>query len=154
MRRRELQIKWAITNRVEESGPIEPYGSLIRGPVDLTRYLAPWAGEPQECVVLLALDARMKLIGHKEISRGDTSSCIMPLTALCRAAVMSGATAVILAHNHPSGDTTPSEADITVTLQAKAALLMLEIPLLDHVIVGIDTNGKQVHTSLRDKNLF
>ena len=153
MRRRELKITWRVTNHVAE-GETPAYGSVMRGPADAVRYLSNWAAEAQEVFVLLVLDARMKIIGHAEVGRGGISSAPVSVTALCRAAVMSGGAAVIVAHNHPSGDTTPSEPDRAVTAQLKKALEILEIPLLDHIIVGIDQSGNVCHTSFRDAGRF
>lgn len=151
MQRRELQIKWKVTRDAEVNEPTAPpYGAVIRGPTDLVRYLSPWAGETQECFVLLALNAHMKIIGHREISRGTATSCAVPMVDVARAAILSGAAAVIVAHNHPSGDIRPSEADRAITRQLQRMLSMLEIPLLDHVIIGLADDATVRHYSFRD----
>lgn len=154
MRRRELRISWKVTNEVHEGGPVEPYGGPLRGPLGTVRYLARWAGEIQEVFIVLFLDNKMKIIGHQEVGRGGGASCPVSTAAVCRAAVASGAAAIIVAHNHPSGDVTPSDADVTVTLNLRRLCEALETPLLDHVIVGVSPTGMVVHKSLRDLGLM
>jgi len=91
--------------------------------------------------------ARMK--GHLIVTHGTMDTCLVHPREVFRAAVVSSAAALILMHNHPSNDPTPSEADIKVTRDLIRAGQLLHIEVLDHVIVG---NPK--HNSLRELGHF
>lgn len=133
----------------EEQGP-EYQAGPVRGPVDLVKYLSWWAGEAQEVLIVILLDARMRIIGHKEVGRGGTSSCPINKQEVLRAALMGGATCIILAHNHPSGDPTPSQDDKDATMAIKQACEVIDIPLLDHLVIALDGEGQTIHRSLRE----
>lgn len=153
MKRRELQVKWVVRDVVEPINGVE-YGGLMRGSQDTVPYLAPWAGELQEVFIVLLLNAHMKVIGHKEVGRGTATTCPTDVSAIFRAAVVGNASSIIVAHNHPSGDVTPSVADITVTANIKKAGEILEIPLLDHIVFGLAPDGKVISRSLREQGLM
>lgn len=150
--RRELVTSWELRERIEIGGQplLEPI--VLRGPAGLLPYLKPWAGLPDEHLIVVALDSRMKLMGHAVVSIGTGSSTPASALAVTRAAVMSGAAAVIIAHNHPSGNVEPSSDDIDVTRRLVTASMAVEVPLLDHIIVGIDPHGGAYrHTSLKER---
>ena len=67
-----------------------------------------------------------------------------------KAAIVQGASAILFMHNHPSGDTGPSESDVTITRELVRAGVILKIPLLDHIIIGDKTNLYPGWLSLRD----
>ncbi len=92
---------------------------------------------------VLFLDSRNRLIADEVQSRGTVNQTPIFPREIARRALELDATAVVLVHNHPSGDPTPSGADIAVTGEVKAAVGALGIVLHDHVIVG---NGE--HASL------
>jgi DNA repair protein RadC len=74
--------------------------------------------------------------GLHVISIGHATSCLVHPREVLRPAIMENATAIIVAHNHPSGDPQPSPADIQTTRKLKAACDIMEISFLDHVIIG------------------
>lgn len=94
--------------------------------------------EDGEVFWLLALDAQHRLAtpGPVVITRDILNSSLVHPREVFRVAIVVGAAGVILAHNHPSGDPTPSADDRVVTEQLVAAGRLLDIPVLDHVIVG------------------
>lgn len=94
--------------------------------------------EATESLVVLMLDAQNKVIGNAPviISRGLVNGSLSHPREVFRPAIAAGAVSIILAHNHPSGDTTPSAEDRHVTRQIYEAGKLLCIPLLDHVIIG------------------
>lgn len=98
---------------------------------------------------VLYLDRRNRLIGDEVQQQGTIDHTPVYPREVARRALEMGAAAVILAHNHPSGDPTPSGADIEMTGQIKAALSTLNITLHDHVIVG-----GQDHASFRSLGLL
>ena len=111
----------------------------IRSPRDVYAYMAPY-GEREVCEAfwILPLDSQHRLIGAGPtvITRGIlNSSLVHPREVFC-AAIVASAAAVILSHNHPSGDPAPSSDDRLVTEQLVAAGRLLDIPVHDHVILG------------------
>ena len=89
-----------------------------------------------ECLVTLMLNTRRRIKGHQLLTIGTVDTLLVDARAVFRAPVIAGAAAVILMHNHPSGEPQPSEADIKVTRDLIRAGQILKIDVLDHVIVG------------------
>jgi DNA repair protein RadC len=94
------------------------------------------AALPQEHVRALLLDARARLIHVVEVYKGTVSGVNVRLAELFRPAIVAGAVQVVLVHNHPSGDPTPSEADFALTRAASAAGDALGVRVVDHVVVA------------------
>ncbi|NJN64279.1 MAG: JAB domain-containing protein [Acidobacteria bacterium] len=91
---------------------------------------------PTERVVAVLLNTKNKPIGLVTCAQGGTSSCALACADVFRPALVAGAPAMILAHNHPSGDVAPSADDIALTSRLVAAAEILGVRILDHVIVG------------------
>jgi DNA repair protein RadC len=89
-----------------------------------------------EVFVLLMLDARNRLIEARELFRGTLSQTVVYPREVVKAALISNAAAVILAHNHPSGLAEPSQADRMLTDALKRALGTVDVPVLDHLVVA------------------
>ena len=85
---------------------------------------------------IIFLNARNRIIGEEVQQRGSVNAVAIHPGEVMRAAVLKGATSLILVHNHPSGDVTPSRADIEVTKKIAEALAAVEIRLIDHFIVS------------------
>lgn len=112
-------------------------GARIRGPADVHRLLGPAVRDlAQEEFHALLLDTRRRRLQDVLVSRGTADASLVHPREVFRAAVATGAAALILVHNHPSGDPTPSSEDRSVTRQLREAGRTLGIPVLDHVIVG------------------
>jgi DNA repair protein RadC len=90
----------------------------------------------QEHFVLLALDTKKRITGYKVISTGTLNSSLVHPRDVFRAAILLGAASFIVAHNHPSNDTTPSEEDLQVTRRLEEAGKLMGIPLVDQIILG------------------
>lgn len=84
----------------------------------------------------LYLDARMRLIAHRALTRGSEDATVVDPRQVFRPAVQIGANRVVVAHNHPSGDPTPSELDRQVTRRLSAAGRLLGLELIDHLVFG------------------
>lgn len=98
----------------------------------------------------LLLNSRRRLIRVKRLSTGTLSEVTIHPREVYRAAIIANAAAVVVAHNHPSGDPTPSEADIRTTRELLRAGQLLRIELLDHLILGLPTVERpQDYVSLR-----
>ena len=90
----------------------------------------------EEYLYSICLDTKGHLIGCFEVSHGTINSSLASPREIYQKALMLGAVSIILTHNHPSGDPTPSAEDINLTKQVKQAGEMIGIPLLDHLIVS------------------
>jgi DNA repair protein RadC len=105
----------------------------------------PYFNQECECFVVLLLNTRRRVKGHHVVSVGTMDTILVHPREVFRLAIMTAASAVVLMHNHPSGDATPSEADIKVTRDLIRAGQLLKIEVLDHVIMG-----NPGHVSLRE----
>jgi DNA repair protein RadC len=100
-------------------------------------YLAPVAaGLEIEKFWVLCLNRKNRLLKRIEITSGTAANTLVHPREVFRAAIREGATAIICAHNHPSGDPAPSGADLQVTRQLREAAKIVDIILIDHVIIG------------------
>lgn len=114
-----------------------PDDDPIRGPADVYRRMAPRLRDlPQEEFHALLLNTRHRVVREVAVTRGILDASLIHPREVFRAAVAESAAAVILVHNHPSGDPTPSAEDRAVTRQLRDAGRALGIPVLDHVVVG------------------
>jgi DNA repair protein RadC len=92
----------------------------------------------QERFIALLLDVRHRLLAVVTVAEGGLTACVVDPRVLFAAALVSGANAVLVAHNHPSGDPSPSAEDLDLTRQLVQAGAVLRLPVLDHVVVGGD----------------
>jgi DNA repair protein RadC len=102
----------------------------------LERLEAPLVGLEEEELHVLALDNRSRLLGHFIAARGGANQVYVSPKDLFRRLVRLGATSAIVAHNHPSGDPTPSEADTELTSRLAEAGRILGVALVDHVVIA------------------
>jgi len=108
-----------------------------------------------EMLQVLLLNTRRRLIRVEEIADGTVDTLLVHAREVFRHAISANASAIILAHNHPSGDPTPSEADIKVTRDLIRAGQLLKIDVLDHVIIGRATEGRvKDYASLKELGYF
>ena len=112
-------------------------------------YMEDLRHEEQENVILLMLDTKGALIAEKTISVGTVNSSAVSPREIFLTALANRAVSIVLLHNHPSGDPTPSAEDILLTERVCECGNMLGIRLLDHVVIG---DGRAV--SLREQKLF
>jgi DNA repair protein RadC len=104
-----------------------------------------------ETLQVLLLNTRNKLIRVEDISDGTLDTILVHPREVFKSAIAANAHAIVLAHNHPSGDPTPSEADIKVTRDLIRAGQLLKIEVIDHVIIGRATSGRaKDYASLRE----
>ena len=100
-------------------------------------YLLPlFEGKKRETVYQLCLDQKGKLLACKCLGEGGASAASLEIRQVVENAILTSASAVILAHNHPSGIALPSREDYDVTDRAKAALATIGVTLMDHIIVA------------------
>jgi DNA repair protein RadC len=122
---------------------------VVRSPADVAQLLmAEMAHLEQEHFRVLYLDTRNRLLDIETVYVGSLNASHIRVGEVFRDAVKRNCAAIIVAHNHPSGDPTPSPEDVEVTRQLVAAGNLLDIEVLDHLIIG-----QQRFVSLRERGL-
>ncbi len=150
--RRNLHVlnELAVRYEVETDPGRADEGPAITSPEDVHRLLGAEMGALcQEQVRVLLLDRRNRVVGQRVIYQGNAYSTVVRPAEVLRPAVVEGVPNLIVAHNHPSGDPSPSPQDINVTKELVQAAKLLGLQLLDHVVIG---NGEAV--SLKDRGLL
>jgi DNA repair protein RadC len=118
------------------AGRLAP-GSAIRGPADVFRHFHPRLRHAvQERFFVVLLDGRHRVVRHELVSQGTLTASLVHPREVFRPALREGAAAVLLVHNHPSGDPTPSREDREITERLVRAGELLGVPVLDHVVVA------------------
>ena len=108
-----------------------------------------------ECFQVVLLNTRRRLIRIEKISQGTLDTILVHPREVFKMAIAANASAIVLVHNHPSGDPTPSEADVKVTRDLIRAGQLLKIEVLDHVILGRRTESRpRDYASLRELGHF
>jgi DNA repair protein RadC len=108
-----------------------------------------------ETLQVLLLNTRRRLIRIEEISNGTLDTILVHPREVFKSAIAANAAAMILVHNHPSGDPTPSEADVKVTRDLIRAGQLLKIEVIDHIIIGRATTERaKEYSSLRELGYF
>jgi DNA repair protein RadC len=130
MRVYEASINYTLVQLGDET--------LVSTPDQVVDYLkSAFATHPmQESFWGIMLDRRNRAIGRVMISLGTLTSCLVHPREVFKPAILASAAAIIVAHNHPSGDPSPSSADIKITRQLRDASTIMGIDLLDHIVVG------------------
>jgi DNA repair protein RadC len=112
-------------------------GEVLTDPASAGRYFSQrLRGHGHEVFAVLFLDTRHRALTFEELFRGTVDGAEVHPREVVRRALSHNAAAVIVGHNHPSGDTEPSAADRAVTARLKQALALVEVRLLDHFVVG------------------
>lgn len=143
-----LQAALELGRRANQSAPADR--RLIRSPSDAADLLlAEMSQLVQEELWVLVLDARSRVITVEKVYRGNVSSSIVRPAEVFREAVRRTAPAILIAHNHPSHDPSPSPNDLDVTRDLIAAGRLLGITLRDHLIIG----GGSRYVSLKERGV-
>jgi DNA repair protein RadC len=108
----------------------------VTSPRDVANLLSAMALLDQEHLRVVMLNTRNHVMAVREIYQGNVNSAVVRIAEVFRDPIRDACTAIILVHNHPSGDPTPSQDDISLTAQIYEAGKLLSIELLDHVIIG------------------
>ena len=142
--------------RVVLSGDTGQHDSVVcetpRQVVDYWRLhiaTAPHFTPECECMAVLLLNTRKRVKGHQLLSIGTMDTILVHPREVFRCAIIAAAACIVVIHNHPSGESTPSEADIKVTRDLIRAGQLLKIELIDHVVIG-----NRNHSSLRELGYF
>jgi len=135
MRLRELTIRYAV-RKTDDGAPVVIGRTLIRPSESASAWMTLLGDEPAEVFGMLCLTTKYRVIAYHEVGRGTLDSVLVNPREVFRAALLANAAAVVVGHNHPSGDPTPSPDDLDVTRRLAAAGEVLGIPVVDHIIVG------------------
>ncbi|HHE71177.1 MAG TPA: JAB domain-containing protein [Chloroflexi bacterium] len=121
----------------------------IRSPGDAARVLMPALGYlEQEQFAVLYLDTRNRVMAQEMLYKGSLNTSLVRIAEVFRGAVRRNCAALIVAHNHPSGDPSPSPEDVALTRRLIEAGKLLEIDVLDHLVIG-----QNRYVSLRERAL-
>jgi len=108
----------------------------------------------REILKVLLLDTKLRLIADVKIAEGSLNECIAHPREVLLPAVVRKAYAILVMHNHPSGDPAPSQADLALTRRIREAAEIFQITLIDHVIVGSAEGGRQPYFSFREAGVL
>ena len=142
----ELAVRYDVATRPE--GPEDP--PAINCPEDVRKLLGPeMSGLAQEQLRVLLLNTRNLVVGQRVVYQGNVNSSMIRPAEVLRPAVMEAVPSIIISHNHPSTDPTPSPEDAAITREIAQAGKLLGIELLDHVVIGGDR-----FVSLKERGLM
>jgi len=145
-RKTRLIAAMELFNRLDRKKEVK----VIHGPEDVFKYAYPYfRGLMQEHFSVMLLNTKNHILGIENISVGSLTASIVHPREVFAKALNKCAAAIILLHNHPSGDPTPSREDIQVTTRMVKAGKVMDIPVLDHVILGDNQ-----FTSLKEKGML
>jgi len=131
----QIAACFEISRRLENYKPEPKY--KISGPEDVYRRLYPYMREnKRESFIELCLDTKNQVIRETTISIGSLNANVVHPREVFREALANSAASIIVAHNHPSGDPTPSREDIEITKKLSETGNIMGITVLDHVIIG------------------
>ena len=149
-----LVAAFALARRMEQERREE--SPVLDNPVTVVNFMRESNRlKNVEAFQVLLLNARKKLIRVEEVSEGTLDTILVHPREVFRAAISANAAAIVLIHNHPSGDPTPSDADIKVTRDLIRAGQLLKIDVVDHVIIGCATAARtKDYSSLRELGYF
>lgn len=135
MRLRELHV----TYRVREDMPVLGERQRIGAPRQVAGLLRPiLESEPVEVFGVLCLTTKHRPLAWHELSRGTLDATLVHAREVFKVAFLANAAAIVIAHNHPSGDSEPSGDDVSITRRLSEAGKLLGVELLDHLIIGHD----------------
>jgi len=127
---------YTVNLKLERSAGYKPI--KLAHAMDVYRFLKPLQDEAREVFLSLMMDNLHNVVGVYEVGKGGTESAPASCFEVIKAALMANSRNIVLAHNHPGGDTEPSSHDITLTEKYQKMLNMMEMNLLDHVIIGYE----------------
>ena len=135
MKLRELTVRYSV-KKTDAGQPV-----IMGRAMNTPRESAPVVmtvlrDEPGEVFAIICLSTKHRVIAYHEVSRGTLDATLVHPREVFKAALLANAAAIILTHNHPSGDPTPSADDVGLTRRLVEAGTLLGVDVLDHIIVG------------------
>lgn len=114
----------------------KPLGRAVLGPLEIREAFDFLVDRTREHLIVVYLDAKLRIVGYETAAVGAGNRVSVALPDLLRGAIVAGADRVVLLHNHPSGDETPSADDIALTKGAWRVFRSVGIVLVDHIVLG------------------
>ena len=143
----QIMAALELGRRLMAEAPQERY--QIRSPADAAHLLLPMIGhKPQENFVVMYLDTRNRVLEHEILYKGSLNTSLVRVSEVFRGAVRRNCASLVVAHNHPSGDPSPSPEDVALTRRLVDAGKLLDVEVLDHLVIG-----QNRHFSLREHGL-
>lgn len=143
----QIHAALEIGRRVQAASPDSR--PQIRSPADIANLLMPQMGLlEQEHLRVMVLDTKHYVISSPTVYIGNVNTSVIRIAEVFREGVRLNCAAIAIAHNHPSGDPTPSSDDVSVTEQIVRAGKLLDIEVLDHLVIG-----RQRYVSLKERGL-
>jgi DNA repair protein RadC len=127
-----VRVKLVVTEREAAYLPTTPFTSSSQ----VADYFSSLEEEPREVLIAMYLDNKHRALAIEEVSRGTLTGSLFEPRAILQGAILANAAAVIVTHNHPSGQPAPSPEDIAVSKRLKELADLFTIRFLDHVIIG------------------
>ncbi len=143
----ELQAVFELGRRAQITAPDQK--PVIKSPADAANLLADMGVLEQEEMRTLLLDTKNRVLATHRVYSGSLNTTVIRTAELFKEAIRQNCAALILAHNHPSGDPSPSPEDIAVTSEIVKAGKILDIDVLDHLVIG----AGQKFVSLKERGL-
>ncbi len=135
MRLRELTVRYSV--KKTDAGQPVIVGRAMNTPSESAAALmTALQDQPGEVFAILCLSTKHRVIAYHEVSRGTLDATLVHPREVFKAALLANAAAIILTHNHPSGDPSPSADDVQLTRRLVDAGALLGVDVLDHIIVG------------------
>ncbi len=132
---RELKIRYAV--KADAEGQPILIGRTVSTPAASAAALtALLQHEPGEVFAILCLSTKHRVIAYHEVSRGTLDATLVHPREVFKAALLANAAAIVLAHNHPSGDPAPSPDDMALTRRLVDAGKLIGVDVLDHIVIG------------------
>ncbi len=144
----ELSAAFELGKRLARGGEERPV--LDSAEAIYAAYGAEMQAMNKEVLKVLLLDTKLRFLRCEDVALGSLNECIAHPREVFRPAIVHSAYAMVVLHNHPSGDPTPSRADQQLTRQLAEAAGLLQINLLDHIILGSPEGGRNPYYSFRE----
>ena len=135
MRLRELTVRYSV-KRTDEGQPVVVGRAMNTPRESASALMTALQDQPGEVFAILCLSTKHRVIAYHEVSRGTLDATLVHPREVFKAALLANSAAIILCHNHPSGDPSPSADDIQLTRRLVDAGALLGVDVLDHIIVG------------------
>ncbi len=129
--------------------------ALLNSSQAIYEFLAPQlAHQPTEKLIVITLHPNGRLIKSRELTSGSKNQTLAPPSEILRPVIIDQAAAFVIAHNHPSGDPTPSHADTSLTQKLQTLAREMDLQLLDHLIIGLPINGSKGYYSFHENHMI
>lgn len=143
----ELQAVFELGRRLATAAPDDK--PVVKSPADAANLLSDMNVMEQEVMRTLLLDTKNRVLAIKTVYTGSVNTTVIRVAELFKEAIRQNCAAIIVAHNHPSGDPSPSPEDVAVTRELVQAGKLLDIDVLDHLVIG----AGQKFVSLKERGL-